>query len=418
MKLVTLLGTLNALTIPLFTKVLADSTENILNIDLGTYNVHNKKRSNECPIQDYSCCTNPKAKVRYTDKDGDWGVENGEWCFINSGKEDNDEINVCPIKDYPCCANINAKVRYTDKDGDWGVENSQWCLIWKGKNQEEEIVGNPIQLVNDDICTRNYGFPCCRETKKVKYTDSTGSWSVEDGQWCLMYEENDEINNDETNNDEKNNDEKNNDEEIIGNPIQLVNHDICSRNYGFPCCRERKEVEFTDSIGSWSSEEGQRCLIYETVKCKNRYGYPVCSKNVKDVHSEDNGEKYGIENDRFCVFCDEENNETNNDETNNDEKNNDEEIVGNPFQLVNHDICSRNYGFPCCRERKEVEFTDSIGSWSSEEGQRCLIYETVKCKNRYDYPVCSKNVKDIYSEDNGEKYGIENDRFCFFCDEE
>jgi len=86
---------------------------------------------NECSFHSYSCCTKENPKVRYQDKDGEWGVENGEWCFIKKEeKKEKDESSDCVNQDlgYPVCKTTK-KVVTTDKDGEWGVENGQWCFI-------------------------------------------------------------------------------------------------------------------------------------------------------------------------------------------------------------------------------------------------------------------------------------------------
>ncbi|OUM68451.1 family 5 glycoside hydrolase, partial [Piromyces sp. E2] len=69
---------------------------------------------------DYPCCQDNI--VVYSDNDGDWGVENNEWCGINSSSS-------CWSKalGYECCTGCS--VVYTDNDGDWGVENNEWCGI-------------------------------------------------------------------------------------------------------------------------------------------------------------------------------------------------------------------------------------------------------------------------------------------------
>jgi len=74
----------------------------------------------------YDCCSKG-AKVRYTDKDGNWGVEHGEWCGIVEEPSLNDCFSV--KLGYKCCSKDNTKVRYTDKDGKWGVEHGEWCGI-------------------------------------------------------------------------------------------------------------------------------------------------------------------------------------------------------------------------------------------------------------------------------------------------
>jgi Glycosyl hydrolase family 45./Cellulose or protein binding domain. len=70
---------------------------------------------------------------------------------------------------YPCCTNT-VNVVYTDSDGQWGVENNNWCGIqsqaksglWTGQNQ---------------------GYPACGHCI-VTYVDGDGKWGVQDGNWC------------------------------------------------------------------------------------------------------------------------------------------------------------------------------------------------------------------------------------------
>jgi len=75
--------------------------------------------------QGYNCCL-PNCQVVYSDDDGDWGFENGEWC--GCGKSE--PKPKCPAaiieQGYPCCSTCGT-VYYTDNDGEWGVENNEWC---------------------------------------------------------------------------------------------------------------------------------------------------------------------------------------------------------------------------------------------------------------------------------------------------
>ncbi|ORY22109.1 hypothetical protein LY90DRAFT_431204, partial [Neocallimastix californiae] len=32
--------------------------------------------------QDHSCCSSGNANIEFTDADGLWGVENGDWCHM------------------------------------------------------------------------------------------------------------------------------------------------------------------------------------------------------------------------------------------------------------------------------------------------------------------------------------------------
>jgi len=94
----------------------------------------------------YPCCTGNK--VVYTDKDGNWGVENGKWCGINNdiSKESDDSCFSISLG-YPCCK--SCKVLYTDKDGKWGVENKKWCGIKDNCTSTTEDIENPVQNVID-----------------------------------------------------------------------------------------------------------------------------------------------------------------------------------------------------------------------------------------------------------------------------
>jgi len=69
----------------------------------------------------YPCCRANNPTVYFTDNDGKWGIENNDWCGIQSD---------CWAENlgYPCCKNTNV-VFYKDQDGDWGIENDDWCGI-------------------------------------------------------------------------------------------------------------------------------------------------------------------------------------------------------------------------------------------------------------------------------------------------
>jgi len=73
----------------------------------------------------YPCCQFTK-NVVYTDSDGDWGVENNNWCGIPKP-----DACFSLSQGYPCCQGCN--VVYTDSDGKWGVENDNWCGIIESK---------------------------------------------------------------------------------------------------------------------------------------------------------------------------------------------------------------------------------------------------------------------------------------------
>jgi len=93
----------------------------------------------------YPCCKGNK--VVYTDKDGDWGVENNKWCGIGNGpSEESEESCFSVALGYLCCKKCD--VLYTDKDGDWGVEHNKWCGIKDScttATEKEDPIQDPVQ---------------------------------------------------------------------------------------------------------------------------------------------------------------------------------------------------------------------------------------------------------------------------------
>ena len=79
--------------------------------------------------QGYKCCSSG-CTVYYTDSDGEWGVENGEWCGCGGGSTNNTPVadGSCP-SGYKCCKADNDIVYYIDDAGEWGIENGEWCFI-------------------------------------------------------------------------------------------------------------------------------------------------------------------------------------------------------------------------------------------------------------------------------------------------
>eukprot|EP00833_Pecoramyces_ruminatium_P003856 jgi/Orpsp1_1/1177888/evm.model.c7180000063223.1 len=73
----------------------------------------------------YPCCKGNE--VQYTDADGKWGVENGDWCGIADAPSSASCWSTS--QGYSCCSSANAEVLYTDASGKWSVENGDWCGI-------------------------------------------------------------------------------------------------------------------------------------------------------------------------------------------------------------------------------------------------------------------------------------------------
>ncbi|ORX82805.1 hypothetical protein BCR32DRAFT_219082 [Anaeromyces robustus] len=70
---------------------------------------------------------------------------------------------------YPCCS-YSKNVLFEDNDGQWSVENDNWCGIPKG--------------TSSNCWAEKLGYPCCSSSKDVLFEDSDGQWSVENDNWC------------------------------------------------------------------------------------------------------------------------------------------------------------------------------------------------------------------------------------------
>ncbi|OUM67070.1 Non-catalytic module family DOC2 [Piromyces sp. E2] len=118
----------------------------------------------------FKCCSGCNSV--YTDKDGDWGLENGDWCGIL--KNCSAATTTCTgYPDYPCCNSCD--VAFSDATGDWGVENDTWCGI---KTSCKPSNATPT------TCFSEPDYPCCKSTCEVADTDENGKWGIEDGNWC------------------------------------------------------------------------------------------------------------------------------------------------------------------------------------------------------------------------------------------
>jgi len=91
----------------------------------------------------------------------------------NSASSDSDTCWSEP--DYPCCKNT-CRVVYTDSS-EWGVENGNWCGIPSFCGEVKNAV---------DSCPDYPDYPCC-STCDVYLTEDNGSrWGVENNDWCSI----------------------------------------------------------------------------------------------------------------------------------------------------------------------------------------------------------------------------------------
>jgi len=97
------------------------------------------KASKDCWIDEFDCCDST-AEVIFEDSNGKWGLKGSdEWCLIVEKKAETPKEEKPPKKaecwslalDYPCCEKTK-EVVFTDDNGDWGIENNDWCGIVDG----------------------------------------------------------------------------------------------------------------------------------------------------------------------------------------------------------------------------------------------------------------------------------------------
>jgi len=85
---------------------------------------------------DYPCCDG--CAVYYQDEEGDWGVLNKKWCFIDEALCAKNQKCKFETLGYECCEKCD--VKYTDETGEWGIENKKWCVIPQNCSNEANVV--------------------------------------------------------------------------------------------------------------------------------------------------------------------------------------------------------------------------------------------------------------------------------------
>lgn len=112
----------------------------------------------------YPCCTSTNV-VYAKDNDGEWGVQNNQWCGHSTKSPSNCWANAV---NYRCCTSTTTVVE-TDASGKWGIENNDWCgIISSGQqpNQPTSTSSNaqptssatyPYPLKNDPVPSKGCG---------------------------------------------------------------------------------------------------------------------------------------------------------------------------------------------------------------------------------------------------------------------
>jgi hypothetical protein len=148
---------------------------------------------------------------------------------------------------YSCCSNPSStKVEYTDASGKWGIENGQWCGIDYSYNNNNQ----------NSQCSRNGGYPCCNSCTST-YTDADGKWGFENGDWCKL-------------------------KDSCPQPQQGQ----CTGNGSYPCCNGCTTT-YTDAEGRWGFENGNWCGIKNT--CSTQPQQTTTTTTVKQEPTNTSG---------------------------------------------------------------------------------------------------------------------------------
>ncbi|OUM60889.1 carbohydrate-binding module family 13 [Piromyces sp. E2] len=78
---------------------------------------------------------------------------------------------------YPCCSGC-LPVYYDDNDGEWSIENGDWCGI--PKNCDAAMSNSVSQ------CKEVQGYKCCKKSCIEYSNEDNVRWSVEDNNWCVI----------------------------------------------------------------------------------------------------------------------------------------------------------------------------------------------------------------------------------------
>lgn len=119
----------------------------------------------------YECCAG--CSVAYTDSDGEWGLENDQWCGIPDTCKSS-AADSCKSSGYPCCE--NCEVIYDDGNTKWGLLNNDWCAL-------SDACGSTS---NKDPNCPTSEYDCCSGCTVVDQGDGKIKWGVENNQWCII----------------------------------------------------------------------------------------------------------------------------------------------------------------------------------------------------------------------------------------
>jgi len=231
---------------------------------------------------------------------------------------------------FPCCSTPDYEVYFTDDSGEWGVENGDWCGVLH-YDPNAKGCGSTTETEPEQE------KPQQKEKEKVPkcqfYNCGTITSIGEDG---TLYSTNDH-----------------------GKCYLDLNDKSCRREVeyyskalllGYKLCKEQHEDLVRDEDGLWAKEDGEWCGVQICPRCEV-----------------DNIDRYGLlwsvdgANGNKCVVDPE-----------------DTLFVNCKYTLQTR-CRSAKIGYKCCQKTKEIVTLDSNGYWGIENGEWCGINNPFSC---------------------------------------
>jgi len=269
----------------------------------------------------YSCCSSENPEVVYSDENGDWGVENKDWCGI---------LKVDPNAD--CVAQPTQSEEPTEpvktSEPEKSVSNCQFYDCISITSIDEE--GNLYSKSEYGVCKMNLsnvscknrveyyakavllGYDLCKEKHENDlYQDENGYWAIENGKWCGVqicprceFESIDKYGN------IWGTDAVNGNKCIVDKTTECnytLQTTCRSAKIGYSCCKETKDVVARDPYGFWGVENGQWCGINDPFPCSHytELGYKTCDEikvNFNNVKYTSEG-IFATVNKETCGVC-------------------------------------------------------------------------------------------------------------------
>ncbi|ORX75060.1 cellulase Cel9A precursor [Anaeromyces robustus] len=134
---------------------------------------------------------------------------------------------------YPCCDNPKTVSVYTDESGDWGIENGDWC-------------GIDLNYFPTQMCGL---YPCCKNCEVIYTDEDDGTqYGLDKIEWCII---------------DKTVCKSKQDPQPEPEPEPEPEVSCTGMNLGYPCCDDCNVV-YTDHDGKWGVQNDDWCGIKST----------------------------------------------------------------------------------------------------------------------------------------------------------